>query len=63
MLLLYRDYMGIPIYLYIYKIIKMECILKCVKEGSKLRIKIISDGYLNSANCQFPRALRVMGGL
>ena len=35
--------------------------LACVKEGSKLRIKITSPGYLNNANCQFPRDIRVEG--
>jgi hypothetical protein len=33
--------------------------LKCIKVGSKLRIRIISPGYFNEANCQFPRNLRV----
>jgi len=33
--------------------------LKCVKEGSKLRIKIISPGFHHSANCQFPKNIRV----
>ena len=31
---------------------------KCFKEGSKLRIRIISPGYHNNANCQFPRDIR-----
>jgi hypothetical protein len=35
--------------------------LKCVKEGSKLRIKIISPGFFNEANCQFPKDIRVEG--
>jgi len=35
--------------------------LKCVKEGSKLRIKITSQGYINYANCQFPKDLRTEG--
>jgi|SRR5208282_2546997 len=35
--------------------------LVCVKEGGKLRIKITSRGYLNSANCQFPRKIRGEG--
>ena len=35
--------------------------LQCVKEGSKLRVKIISQGYNNNANCQFPRAIRAEG--
>lgn len=33
--------------------------LKCVKEGSRLRIKIISPGYIQSANCMFPKNIRV----
>lgn len=33
--------------------------LKCVKEGSKLRMKIISSGYSPEANCQCPRDIRV----
>jgi len=33
--------------------------LKCVKEGPKLRIKIISPGFFNQANCQFPKDIRV----
>ena len=28
--------------------------LICVKEGSKLRVKILSEGYIQHANCQFP---------
>lgn len=32
--------------------------LRCVSEGSRLRVKIISPGYYASANCQFPRDLR-----
>lgn len=35
---------------------------KCVKERSKLRVRIISPGYNNEANCQFPRAIRRDGG-
>lgn len=35
--------------------------LKCIKQGSKLRIKVISNGYYHDANCQFPRALREEG--
>ena len=34
----------------------------CVKEGRKLRVKIITPGYHPAANCQFPTALRVEGG-
>ena len=33
-------------------------ILTCVKEGSRLRVRIISDGYKKGANCQFPRDIR-----
>ena len=35
--------------------------LVCVKEGGRLRVKIISPGYNNNANCQFPRAIRAEG--
>lgn len=35
--------------------------LKCVKEDNKLRIKIVSPGYSQSANCQFPKNIRVDG--
>lgn len=35
--------------------------LMCVKEGGKLRVRITSEGYLNTANCQFPRNIRVEG--
>jgi hypothetical protein len=35
--------------------------LKCVKQSGKLRIKVTSDGYLKSANTQFPRDLRKEG--
>lgn len=33
--------------------------LKCVNEGNRLRIKIITSGYIQSANCQFPKDIRV----
>jgi len=36
-------------------------ILECVKEGSKLRVKMKSPGYLINSNCQFPRNLRIAG--
>lgn len=35
--------------------------VKCVKDGNKLRIRIISSGYNPSANCQFPRDIRIAG--
>jgi hypothetical protein len=34
----------------------------CKKEGSKLRIHIITQGYNMEANCQFPRNIRIDGG-
>jgi hypothetical protein len=37
--------------------------LKCIKIHNKLRVRIISPGYYNNANCQFPRDLRVEGRL
>jgi hypothetical protein len=36
-------------------------LLKCVKERGKLRVKILTAGYLNEANCQFPRDIRKEG--
>lgn len=35
--------------------------LECLKEGSKLRVRIISAGYNSDANCQFPRNIRAEG--
>lgn len=35
--------------------------LKCVKEGQKLRMKIIYSGYSSLANCQCPRDIRIEG--
>jgi hypothetical protein len=35
--------------------------LQCVAEGSRLRVRIISPGYFNDANCQFPRSIREEG--
>lgn len=35
--------------------------LKCVAEGRRLRVKIISHGYNSEANCQFPRDIRLDG--
>lgn len=37
--------------------------LTCVKEGSRLRVKILSDGYIKNANCQFPRSIRQEGAI
>ena len=39
----------------------MSVTLKCIKEGSKLRVRIVTPGYYNEANCQFPRDLREEG--
>ena len=38
-----------------------EILLKCVKVGSKLRVRIVTRGYYNDANCQFPKNIRVEG--
>jgi hypothetical protein len=35
--------------------------LKCVKASSKLRVRIVTPGYLTTANCQFPRDMREEG--
>ena len=35
--------------------------LKCSNIGNKLRVRIITPGFYSSANCQFPRDLRVDG--
>ncbi|TMW68290.1 hypothetical protein Poli38472_005758 [Pythium oligandrum] len=35
--------------------------LRCSRQGSKLRVQIISNGYFREANCQFPRAIRADG--
>jgi len=34
---------------------------ECVKIGPKLRVRVISPGYNQEANCQFPRAIRQEG--
>lgn len=34
---------------------------RCVKEGSNIRVRVITPGYNSNANCQFPRAIRVDG--
>lgn len=38
-----------------------EVRLRCVKENNKLRIKIVSPGYAQEANCQFPKDIRLAG--
>jgi Ca-activated chloride channel homolog len=35
--------------------------LACLREGGKLRIKVISDGFNQAMNVQFPRAIRAEG--
>jgi hypothetical protein len=35
--------------------------LRCVKEQGKLRIKVVSKGYSQDANCQFPKDIRLEG--
>jgi predicted DNA-binding WGR domain protein len=37
-------------------------VVECVKEGSKLRMRVVSPGYQSAWNVQFPRNLRVEGG-
>lgn len=32
--------------------------LRCFREGSKLRVRIVSPGYFNQSNCQCPRDIR-----
>jgi len=39
----------------------MSVVLKCIKEKSKLRVRIVTAGYLTTANCQFPKAIRQEG--
>lgn len=38
-----------------------KVVVECVAEGSKIRAKVVSDGYDGSKNVQFPRALRADG--
>ena len=35
--------------------------LECVRVRSKLRVRIVSPGYYNDANCMFPRDIRIAG--
>jgi len=34
---------------------------QCFKIGSKLRVRVISNGYNPEANCQFPKSIRCEG--
>jgi Ca-activated chloride channel family protein len=36
-------------------------VVKCEREGGKLRIKVLSDGYEQGRNVQFPRSIREEG--
>lgn len=39
-----------------------DCVeLICINEKGKLRVKIITNGYYNDANCQFPKKIRLEG--
>jgi hypothetical protein len=38
-----------------------QVFLQCLKVGSKLRVRIISPGFNHTANCQFPRNVRLAG--
>jgi Ca-activated chloride channel family protein len=38
-------------------------IIQCVKEGSKLRARVVSDGYDPDWNIRFPRSIRELGVL
>ncbi len=40
---------------------EVQVFLQCIKEGSKLRVKITSPGFFRDANCMFPKAIRVAG--
>lgn len=40
-----------------------EVFLKCFEVGSRLRVRIISQNYVNNHNCQFPRHLRKKDGV
>ena len=35
--------------------------LKCLKVAGRLRVRIITSGYKNDSNCQFPRNIRKEG--
>jgi hypothetical protein len=36
-------------------------LLECIKQGSKLRVRVVSDGYRSDWFCQFPSDIRVAG--
>lgn len=39
----------------------MSVIFECLKVSGKLRVRIITPGYNQDANCQFPRDIRQIG--
>lgn len=40
----------------------LPCVLlRCVRVGSKLRVRIVTPNYNSSANCRFPRSIRADG--
>eukprot|EP00927_Polykrikos_kofoidii_P016074 TRINITY_DN17212_c0_g1_i1.p1 TRINITY_DN17212_c0_g1~~TRINITY_DN17212_c0_g1_i1.p1 ORF type:complete len:516 (+),score=72.35 TRINITY_DN17212_c0_g1_i1:68-1549(+) len=38
-----------------------KVVIQCVKDGGKVRARVVSPGYNASLNCQFPKALRDAG--
>ena len=38
-------------------------VIQCVKQGSKLRARVVSDGYDPDKNVKFPRSIRELGVL
>jgi len=40
---------------------KDPVLVECVKEGGKVRVRVISPGYDPNKNCQFPRSIRETG--
>ena len=38
-------------------------LLQCLKDGKKLRIRVVSDGYSPVFNIRFPRSIREEGAL
>ena len=38
-------------------------LLQCLKDGKKLRIRVVSDGYSPVYNIRFPRSIREEGAL
>lgn len=38
-----------------------QVLFQCIQDGRKLRVRILTPGYHNEANCQFPRDIRAPG--